>query len=180
MLAKFALLALAALSSLTSAAVIRHAPGIRPIAVSARQGGDAPSIGLASIVNNCNETVHVWSVGQDIAGPFNLNRGGMYAEQFTRDPVTGGKALKLTLMPNGIFNSSPQTVFAYNLDGTGRIWYDLSDVFGDAFVGRKLVVASADPSCPTIIFPNGVSPGGSHVKVCPDASKDVTLTLCAS
>lgn len=179
MLAKLALLALAALSPLTSAAVIRRAPGIRPIAVNARQD-TIPGIGLASIVNNCNETVHVWSVGQNIAGPFNLNRGGVYAEQFMRDPVSGGKALKLTLIPNGIFNGAAQTIFAYNLDGTGKIWYDLSDVFGDAFTGRKLVVTSAEPNCPTITFPNGVPPGGSQVKVCPDASKDVTLTLCAA
>jgi len=179
MLARLALLALAALAPLASAAAIRPVTIIRPVGINARQGG-VPTIGMASIVNNCNETVHVWSVGQNIAGPFNLNRGGVYSEQFQRDPVTGGKALKLTLQPNGIFNTAPQTVFAYNLDGTGKIWYDLSDVFGDAFVGRKLVVVSGDPNCPTITFPNGVPPGGSQVKVCPNASKDVTLTLCAA
>ena len=51
---------------------------------------------------------------------------------------------------------------SYTLDGD-KVWYDLSDVFGDAFAGKKLVEKSAAPTCPQIVWPNGVSPGGTMV-----------------
>jgi Blastomyces yeast-phase-specific protein len=139
----------------------------------------AAAIGSARIVNNCDCPVTVWSVGGSIAGPWTLAAsGGSYSEPFVKDPVSGGKALKVTKDPNGLYNGDPETIFAYNLDG-GNVWYDLSDVFGDAFAGQKLVEASADSSCPAIEWDTGVSPGGSQVKVC-EAESDVTLTLCCA
>jgi len=136
------------------------------------------SAGNARISNNCDFAVTAWSVGSGISGPYTLAaHGGSYSEQFRKDPVTGGIALKITKDPNGLYNGSPQTIFAYNLDG-GNVWYDLSDTFGDAFAGHKLVEKSANPSCPSIVWANGTPPAGSQVKVC-GADKDVTLTLCA-
>jgi hypothetical protein len=136
----------------------------------------ASALGIARVVNNCDETVHVWSVGSQVTGPYALSKGGFYGEEFRKDPVTGGKALKVTRNADGLYTGAPQTIFAYNLDGD-KIWYDLSDVFGDAFVGKKLVVASAEQTCPSIVWPTGVPPAGSQVKVC-TASKDVVFTLC--
>ncbi|KAK4122196.1 hypothetical protein N657DRAFT_575886 [Parathielavia appendiculata] len=139
----------------------------------------ASALGKARVVNNCDETVHVWSVGSQVEGPYGLSpKVGYYAEEFRKDPVTGGKALKVTRNADGLYTGAPQTVFAYNLDGD-KIWYDLSDVFGDAFVGKKLVVASAEQTCPSIIWPTGVPPAGSQVKVC-TANQDVVFTLCAN
>ena len=152
MLAKLTVLALAAAAPLTSA------------------------LGIARVVNNCDDAVHVWSVGSSVAGPYKLTKGGFYGEEFAKDPVTGGKALKVTRNADGLYTGAAQTIFAYNLDG-GSIWYDLSDVFGDAFVGKKVTVASAEQTCPSIIWPTGVPPAGSQVKVC-TAQKDVVLTLC--
>ncbi|GAB1314498.1 hypothetical protein MFIFM68171_04708 [Madurella fahalii] len=137
----------------------------------------ASALGKARVVNRCPETVHLWSVGSEVAGPYALSSNGYYAEEFRKDPVTGGKALKITRSADGLYTGAAQTIFAYNLDGD-KIWYDLSDVFGDAFTGRKVVVASAQQTCPSIIWPTGVPPAGSQVKVC-TAAKDVTLTLCA-
>jgi len=138
----------------------------------------ATALGSARVVNKCGETVHVWSIGSQIEGPYALSKnGGFYGEEFRKDPVTGGKALKITRSADGLYTGAPQTIFAYNLDGD-KIWYDLSDVFGDAFAGKKLVVASAEATCPSIIWPTGVPPAGSQVKVC-RADKDVVLTLCA-
>ncbi|KAL2018133.1 hypothetical protein VTK56DRAFT_1209 [Thermocarpiscus australiensis] len=138
----------------------------------------ASALGNARVVNNCPDTVHVWSVGSQVAGPFALSaNGGSYAEAFQKDPVTGGKALKVTKAADGLYTGAPQTIFAYNLDGDS-IWYDLSDVFGDAFAGSKLVASSAEATCPSIIWPTGVPPAGSQVKVC-TSGQDVTLTLCA-
>ena len=138
----------------------------------------ATAIGNARVVNKCAGPVYLWSVGQAIAGPYTLAaKTGVYSEPFVKDPITGGKALKITKTSDGLYTGKPQTIFAYNLDGN-RIWYDLSDVFGDAFAGSKLVEGSADASCPAIVWPTGIPPAGSQVKVC-TAAKDVTLTLCA-
>jgi hypothetical protein len=59
------------------------------------------------------------------------------------------------------------------------VWYDLSDVFGDAFAGYKLKEASVDRSCGVIEWDAGVNPGGSQVKTCGSGS-DVVLELCAA
>ncbi|KAF6822150.1 Bys1 family protein [Colletotrichum musicola] len=135
--------------------------------------------GKAVVVNNCPREVSLWSVGSSVVpapGPL-AARGGSYSETFARDPVTGGKSLKITLARDGLFTGAPQLNFAYNLDG-GQVWYDLSTVFGDAFAGSKLVVASRLGSCPQIVWGAGTNPGGSQVKVC-TAEQDVVLTLCA-
>ena len=137
------------------------------------------AVGCARVINNCDCEVTVWSVGGSIAGPWTLAAyGGTYSEPFVKDPQSGGKAIKITRDPNGLYDGAPQTIFAYNLDG-GNVWYDLSDVFGDAFSGQRLLETSADQSCPAIVWDNGVPPGGSQVKVC-EADADVTLTLCCA
>lgn len=136
------------------------------------------AVGKARVINKCDFEATLWSVDSDIDGPHHLNpKGGSYAEEFHRDPSTGGIAIKITREPDGLYAGDPQLVFAYNLDGS-RVWYDLSSVFGNAFPGKKLVEKSAEGSCPAIVWPQGSPPGGSQVKVC-TASKDVTLTLCA-
>ena len=138
----------------------------------------ASAAGSARVINHCPQAVSLWSVGASIAGPVTLAANtGTYAEPFVRDPVTGGKALKITTAPNGLYTGAPQLNFAYSLDGP-TIWYDLSSVFGDVFPGKKLVVASADTSCPAITWPTGTNPGGSQTKACTSA-KDVALILCA-
>ncbi|KAL2152136.1 hypothetical protein VTH82DRAFT_5320 [Thermothelomyces myriococcoides] len=138
----------------------------------------AAAVGNARVVNKCNFDVHLWAVGGGIDGPHKLAKnGGKYSEPFQKDPVSGGRALKITIDEDGLYNGDPQTIYAYNLDGP-TIWYDLSDVFGDPFAGHKLRVASHEPSCAVIEWPNGVPPEGSQVKNC-NSDKSVTLTLCA-
>ncbi|KAJ0164696.1 Antigenic thaumatin-like protein [Colletotrichum tanaceti] len=141
----------------------------------------AAAVGKATVVNNCAAEVYLWSVGGDVHNVGALALGGAsYAEPLTRDPVTGGRAIKVTRVKDGLYSNAPQLVFAYTLDaGTGgNVWYDLSTVFGDGFSGSKLVVASQLATCPAIVWGSGVSPGGSQVKAC-TAEKDVILTLCA-
>jgi hypothetical protein len=138
----------------------------------------ASAVGNARVVNKCPCQVTLWSVGGSISAPYTLAAsGGTYSEPFVRDPQTGGKALKVTIEPDGLFTGKPQTIFAYNLDG-GQVWYDLSDVFGDAFAGKNIEEKSADGNCPAIVWGNGIPPAGSQVKVC-GSGADVTLTLCA-
>ncbi|EOO00625.1 putative bys1 family protein [Phaeoacremonium minimum UCRPA7] len=147
------------------------------IAVAAGLAQLATAVGSARVVNKCSNSVTLWSVGSDVAGPYTLGTNGAYSEQFVVDPTTGGKALKITTTSDGLYTGAPQTIFSYSLDGDS-VWYDLSDVFGDAFSGHKVVEASADTSCPAITWDNGTPPAGSQVKKCGSGS-DVTLTLCA-
>lgn len=137
----------------------------------------ASALGKARVVNKCPFSVTLWSVGSAISQPTTLAQGGSYGETFSRDPVTGGRAIKVTVQPDGLYTGKPETIFATNLQDN-TIWYDLSDVFGDAFNGKKVTVSSANTACPQIVWSNGVPPAGSQVKNC-GADKDVTLTLCA-
>ncbi|PHH86718.1 hypothetical protein CDD83_9852 [Cordyceps sp. RAO-2017] len=137
----------------------------------------ASAAGNARVFNNCPFSVTAWSVGGQISAPHNIATGRTYSEPFTRDPQSGGRAIKITLRPDGLLRGDPETDFAYNLDGN-TIWYDLSDVMGDPFKGHRLVEASSNPSCPRIVWENGIPPAGSQVKNC-QADADVTLTLCA-
>lgn len=137
----------------------------------------ASGVGKARVINKCDFDVTVWSVGGDIDGPYTLDSNDGYSETFVKDPVSGGKALKVTRDPDGLYTGDAQTIFAYNLDGD-NIWYDLSNTFGDAFSGEKLVVKSANAQCPAIVWKDGTPPAGSQVKVC-TASNNVTLYLCA-
>lgn len=148
------------------------------LALTAISTASAGDLGSARVVNNCDFAVSVWSVGSNIDGPHRLSEhGGTYGETFEHDPQTGGKALKVTVPDDGLWTGAPQANFAYNLEGD-QVWYDLSNVFGDPFAGHKLVVASNDESCPSIVWDNGTPPAGSQVKVCTSA-RSVTFTLCA-
>ncbi|KAK0618956.1 Bys1 family protein [Immersiella caudata] len=138
----------------------------------------ASAAGNARVINHCPFPVTLWSVGGSISGPSTLAANtGTYSEPYVRDPTTGGKAIKITRAPDGLYNGSPQLNFAYSLDGA-TIWYDLSSVFGDVFAGKKLVVADIAGTCPSIVWPTGTNPGGSQVKAC-TSSKDIALVLCA-
>lgn len=136
------------------------------------------AVGDAVVVNHCPETVYLWSVGGSVGPEQTIPSGHSYHETFHYDPASGGIAIKITRTVNGLYDGSPQMDFAYTLDGNG-IWYDLSDVFGDPFSGSIVSVKPSQTTCPSICWPQGVSPGGSQVKVC-QASSNVTLTLCAN
>lgn len=146
--------------------------------VVAALAGAATSLGNARVVNNCPFEVTTWSVGSRVSGPFTLQTGGTYSEPFASDPKTGGRALKTTRERDGLYAGKPQTIFAYSLRDNA-VWYDLSNVFGNAFQGNKLVVASGDAQCDTIAWADGTPPAGSQVKTCQQEA-NVTLTLCGN
>src|SRR5690242_4914016 len=102
----------------------------------------AAEVGRAIVTNQCDAPLYLWSVGSSIGPQQVINKDQAYSELFRRDPVSGGIALKITAVPDGLFQPNvSQTIFAYNLDqATNTIWYDMSDVFGDGFVGRRMTV----------------------------------------
>ncbi|QPH02770.1 hypothetical protein C2857_006987 [Epichloe festucae Fl1] len=155
--------------------MLGHAKGL---CVSFAFAGAVSAIGNATVKNNCAFPVTVWSVGSELSPGSTIKKGESYSERFARDPEAGGRALKITREADGLFTGKPQTVFAYHLRD-GAVCYDLSDVFGDAFAGHRLVEGAADTSCPSIVWPEGTPPAGSQVKNCHHGA-DVTLTLCSN
>lgn len=151
-----------------TAAVVTTLAALAPLA----------SAGNAVVWNNCQGTVHLWSVGGSVGPMQTLAHGENYTEVVHVDPSSGGVSIKITRPANGLFTAAPQMDFAYTLDGS-NLWYDLSDVFGDPFSGHVAVVRPSVTSCPKICWPTGISPAGSQVKVC-SANSDITLTLCAA
>ncbi|KAF2004128.1 hypothetical protein P154DRAFT_485875 [Amniculicola lignicola CBS 123094] len=137
------------------------------------------AVGRAIVSNLCDAPVYLWSVGSSISTQHVIPRDSSYSEVFHHDPISGGIAIKMTASENGLFNPNvSQTIFAYNLDG-GTIWYDMSDLFGDGFLGRRMYVKPSVTSCPEIAWPFGKLPSGegSQVRHC-TAETDLTLTFC--
>ncbi|EFQ98413.1 Bys1 family protein [Nannizzia gypsea CBS 118893] len=137
------------------------------------------AVGHAIVENHCDNNAYLWSVGSSVGPQQTITPGHTYSEQFRYDPVSGGIALKITRAKDGIYNGSPQTIFAYTLTNTNT-FYDLSDVFGDAFAGTSgLLVSTSNPNCPDIWWPNGVPPAGQKFTSACQRDADITLTLCA-
>lgn len=137
------------------------------------------ALGNAVVTNNCADPIYLWSVGGSIGPKQTIESGANYTEPFRRDPASGGIALKITRKDNGLYDGSAQMVYAYTLDSDHkRVWYDLSDVFGDPFAGKAVVVKPEHEGCGSICWPKGVSPGGSQVKTCTPKG-DLELTVCA-
>ncbi|KAJ5856441.1 uncharacterized protein N7529_010385 [Penicillium soppii] len=138
-------------------------------------------LGSAIVKNHCNFPVYLWSVGTSVQPEQTLLPNDSYSEQFHQDPNTGGIAIKLSTDIDGLYTSAPQMIFAYNLsyfkargDNGEKVWYDLSDVFGDPFDGYPVSLTPAEPS---IHWANGVPPAGSQVRVI-SSSTDLVLSLC--
>ncbi|KAL3464982.1 hypothetical protein BJX64DRAFT_74604 [Aspergillus heterothallicus] len=131
------------------------------------------TLGHAVVFNRCHRPIYLWSVGEHISAQNKIQPNQSYAELFRRDPKTGGIAIKITKVKDGLYTSAPQTVFAYNLV-EDLVWYDLSDVFGDPFMGDHVTLL---PSEPAIRWEEGVPPRGSQVRML-DATTDLILTVC--
>jgi hypothetical protein len=95
---------------------------------------------------------------------------------FREEKSTGGIAIKISTDIDGLYTSAPQMIFAYNLSNVsqGKVWYDLSDVFGDPFEGYPV---SLTPAEPRISWTNGVPPAGSQVRVT-QADTNLVLSVC--
>ncbi|KAF7162358.1 hypothetical protein CNMCM5623_007703 [Aspergillus felis] len=73
------------------------------------------TLGHATILNTCQDPIYLWSVGSTISPQSTLPPNTTYTEAYRRDPASGGIALKLTRVQNGLYTAAPQMVFAYNL-----------------------------------------------------------------
>jgi hypothetical protein len=135
------------------------------------------AVGTARVINNCNFSVFLWSMGDNADGPYQLDNTGTYSEPYGVKSDGSGKALALSLTNDGIFTSQPTLTFAYALTN-GQVWYNLSEDYGQPF-DQTLVQVPSDTSCTSNVWDGGVAPSGSQVQVC-EQDTDVTLTLCAA
>ncbi|KAJ6095670.1 Antigenic thaumatin-like protein [Penicillium sp. IBT 16267x] len=133
-----------------------------------------PRLGHAVVKNHCPFPVYIWSVGSAIRPAVTTVPNARYVETFRHDPKSGSIAIKITTVRDGLWTSAPLTIFAYNLSGDGKVWYDLSDIFGDPFMGYPVTLKPAEPA---ISWENGQSPAGSSIRV-HGAFDDLVLTLC--
>jgi hypothetical protein len=139
---------------------------------------EVQGLGRAIVTNQCDWPIYLWSVGGSISEQHNITKDTSYSEVFRKDPASGGVALKMTAVDGGLFlPNASQTIFAYNLSKDDQVWYDMSDIFGDAFVGRTMSIKPLNSTCEGIIWSDGRQPAGSHVKNC-SANTDLELTFC--
>ncbi|KAJ5899593.1 hypothetical protein N7495_004337 [Penicillium taxi] len=136
----------------------------------------AQNFGNAIVSNHCKFPVYLWSVGSTVRPVSLIGPDQNYAEQYRYDQPTGGIALKISTDANGLYDSAPQTVFAYNVNDQGKVWFDLTDVFGDAFKGYSVKLEPADPQ---IEWKDGVPPAEMSVRWI-GASGDLVLHLCVA
>ncbi|KAJ5452812.1 hypothetical protein N7445_000995 [Penicillium cf. griseofulvum] len=139
------------------------------------------NLGHAIVHNKCHFPIYIWSVASTVRPKRTILPNDQYSEVFRENPDTGGIAIKISINRDGLYNSSPQMIFAYNLASAkergqrqDKVWYDLSDVFGDPFVGYYVNLVPAEPS---ICWKDGVPPAGSQVRAI-DSATDLVLTLC--
>lgn len=157
------------------ATVLATAAALAAPLASAAPVANATSIGSATVVNNCPDSIYVWSVDSTVGPQQTVASGQSYTEQFHTDPQTG-IAIKITRTPNGLYDGSGQTNFAYTL-AEPNVFYSLSDVYSDPFMGENLSLVPSDSSCPSIVAQNGVPPTGNPTMTC-GASANLVLTAC--
>jgi hypothetical protein len=114
------------------------------ITVLAACASSAAALGSAVVANNCTSTIYAWSVGSAVGAKQTIAAGTLHTpcyplheqeredsqmlpgKNFTEllhtDAKSGGIAMKITTVNDGLYNGSPQQIFSYSLDG-GSVWY---------------------------------------------------------
>ncbi|KAF1956513.1 hypothetical protein CC80DRAFT_492067 [Byssothecium circinans] len=133
------------------------------------------AVGNAVVLNKCTSTIYAWSVGSSVSSQQTIATGASFTEPFRRDATTGGIAIKITKVADGLYTGAPQQIYSYSLDGA-TVWYDLSTAFGEPFLGQHITVTQEGSR--SIDWPNGSNPGGSQVKA-GVSEKNVVFTACA-
>lgn len=145
----------------------------------------AHALGTASIQNNCDFPVYVWSVS-NIQGPMQTlaSNGGSYEEQYRLNPAGGGVSIKVATAPT---LAGPITQFEYTLLST--LWFDISNVNGSPFFDHGITVRAkpAVSACRPITCEPG-STCGTQIYNEPDddyavsacePDQDLIMVLCS-
>lgn len=122
----------------------------------------ALAVGTASVNNNCNFDVYLWSVGDSMSDVHILKaNGGQYSETY-QDRQGGGVSIKM-MKENNIWGGGQPSQFEYTYVPTGNwagMFFDISNIDGDPFWSENVelvphVTSSGDQggSCNTVTCP---------------------------
>ncbi|KAJ3497327.1 hypothetical protein NLG97_g1990 [Lecanicillium saksenae] len=130
----------------------------------------------ASVYNNCKFDVTVFREGATVDAGLSVAAGSVQTWGYPKEGEATN-ALKITRGPDGLEQHEPQLVFSYSIND-GKVAYDLSEVYGDAFKGFKVEASANDENCPKIEWDNGVSPGGANPAASCSAEVAIAVGLC--
>lgn len=136
-----------------------------------------PEIGQALVVNNCPDPIYLWSVG-NTSGPETCVQPNTTYHETYHEVKSGGVAIKITAVPDGLYNNKPQLILAYTLvENERRVYYDLSEYGGSPFKGKDVKLVAGREKVPVVEWKNGVQPGQYRVFVV-DPKRDLRLSIC--
>lgn len=148
----------------------------------------AATTGDANVRNYCDFDVYLYVCGQDPAvctPEYTLAaKTGTYSEEFSTP--NNGRSIKMGTTAGEV--SKPILQFEYTNDGTGLVYYDLSEVNGNPFGAYGFYLTSSSDKCFSANCPppatNAVCPWvfttttNGEVKNCPVANS-IGVSLCA-
>ena len=137
---------------------------------------NALDTGKTYVVNQCDDPIHLWSVGGTVGPETVLNQNSTYIEPYHVDPISNSVSIKVSLTSDGISQPNiSQAIFSYNL-AEDRIFYNLSQVYSDLH-GRTYSVIPTDTTCESIYGGGSKEPFQSPTQNC-TSSADITVTFC--
>jgi len=138
--------------------------------------------GKASIENQCDQDVYLWSVGGSASADMvTLPPGKSYSEKYRFNDLGGGVSVKLALAKN----QGDITQLEYTLDAT-TVWYDVSNINGNPFAHGGISVKPSDPACSPVVCEAGIvkcreaynQPTDDHATHACPATSDLNVVLC--
>jgi hypothetical protein len=126
-----------------------------PVMIAASLALPSVNAAVAAIVNRCPSSVYIWSVGDEqdpmVALP---NQTIGYSEEYRTKEDGGGISIKFAPWYAGDHQldfSRNISQFEYTLDHeSNKIWYDLSNVNGNAYQEVPILLQPSDTSCPNV------------------------------
>lgn len=144
--------------------------------------------GSATIVNNCDHDVYLWTAGDNTSPMTTIQAGKNHTEEYVTR-IFGGISMKLSKESN-IAAGQPVAQLEYT-SLPGNLWYDLSLIDGDPFASAITTItpkAGETASCTPIHCPAGLtSCADAYMKsndnfathACP-ANTDLVMEICAA
>lgn len=129
----------------------------------------------ASVWNKCDFDVTVHTAGSTISAGEVLQAGRILTNGYPKEGEPTNSFI-ITRNPDGLAKAEPQTIFSFSVNN-GKVSYDVTDVYGDAFKGFKVEASANDASCPKIQWDSGIPPPGNHAGTC-SADVSIAAVLC--
>ena len=153
------------------------------VALAASAFSSLGNAAVAAVHNNCGAPMYLWSVGDVMSERVEIpNKMTIYNETYRARSNLGGISIKIS---GSDTLSSNQTQFEYTI-ASSNVWYDISNVDGNALSNVDYVLEPSDPDCPVVhcaaqdmkckeVYNK---PDDDHATHACDINSDLTFTLC--